>query len=120
MDIGCNEGMVTLAIATKFGTRRMTGVDIDRVLISKAATNLAQMRTRLTQQLHVRDRIGRCVGCLQIRLGKQGVGRVAGDCAGFVGWRGLVELECTTMRRVAVLRRLRAKLGGAYKLCIKQ
>lgn len=36
MDIGCNEGMVTLGLVTRFGTASMLGVDIDPVLISKA------------------------------------------------------------------------------------
>ena len=36
LDIGCNEGMVTLGLVTRFGTASMLGVDIDQVLISKA------------------------------------------------------------------------------------
>lgn len=36
MDIGCNEGLVTLGIAMKFGSRSMVGVDIDEHLIKRA------------------------------------------------------------------------------------
>ena len=36
LDIGCNEGLVTLAVARRFGPRHVTGVDIDEVLIRKA------------------------------------------------------------------------------------
>ena len=37
LDIGCNEGMITLALASHFGTAGMLGVDIDRSLIGKAS-----------------------------------------------------------------------------------
>lgn len=37
LDIGCNEGMVTLGLVTRFGTDSMLGVDIDQVLINKAS-----------------------------------------------------------------------------------
>lgn len=36
LDIGCNEGMVTLGLVTRFGTDSMLGLDIDQVLINKA------------------------------------------------------------------------------------
>lgn len=36
LDVGCNEGVVTLAITTKFGCKSMMGVDIDAQLIAKA------------------------------------------------------------------------------------
>lgn len=36
MDIGCNEGLVTLSIAKKFGTKSMTGIDLDEHLIKRA------------------------------------------------------------------------------------
>lgn len=36
MDVGCNEGLVTLAIVTRFGSRSMVGVDIDEHLVKKA------------------------------------------------------------------------------------
>lgn len=38
MDIGCNEGLVTLGIATKFGAKSMIGVDLDEHLIKRACT----------------------------------------------------------------------------------
>ncbi len=37
LDIGCNEGMITLALASHFGTASMLGVDIDRRLIGRAS-----------------------------------------------------------------------------------
>lgn len=37
LDIGCNEGMITLALASHFGSNSMIGVDIDRSLIGKAS-----------------------------------------------------------------------------------
>lgn len=37
LDIGCNEGLVTLAVAQKFGCRKVTGLDIDPTLISMAS-----------------------------------------------------------------------------------
>ena len=37
LDIGCNEGMITLALASHFGTANMLGVDIDRRLIGRAS-----------------------------------------------------------------------------------
>ena len=36
MDIGCNEGLITLGLASRFGTASMLGIDIDEVLIRKA------------------------------------------------------------------------------------
>ncbi len=36
LDVGCNEGLVTLAAAAKWGCASATGVDIDPVLIGKA------------------------------------------------------------------------------------
>ena len=37
LDIGCNEGMITLALASHFGSASMLGVDIDRKLIGRAS-----------------------------------------------------------------------------------
>jgi 7SK snRNA methylphosphate capping enzyme len=50
LDIGCNEGLVTLAFATQLGCRRVLGVDIDGVLVNKACTNLRRMRTDVTEK----------------------------------------------------------------------
>jgi hypothetical protein len=38
LDIGCNEGVVTLGIAARFGARSMVGVDIDEHLVRRACT----------------------------------------------------------------------------------
>ncbi|KAJ9534897.1 hypothetical protein QJQ45_029545 [Haematococcus lacustris] len=51
LDIGCNEGLITLALATRFGCTSATGVDIDRQLVGKAARNLAALRTRVTEAM---------------------------------------------------------------------
>lgn len=37
LDVGCNEGLVTLAAAVRWATASVTGVDIDPVLIGKAS-----------------------------------------------------------------------------------
>lgn len=37
LDIGCNEGIVTLQLAAKFGTAQALGVDIDEYLIREAS-----------------------------------------------------------------------------------
>jgi 7SK snRNA methylphosphate capping enzyme len=46
MDVGCNEGLVTLGMATKFGSRSMIGVDIDEHLIKRACIHLREERSR--------------------------------------------------------------------------
>jgi 7SK snRNA methylphosphate capping enzyme len=46
MDVGCNEGLVTLGIAMKFGSRSMVGVDIDEHLIKRACIHLREERSR--------------------------------------------------------------------------
>jgi SAM-dependent methyltransferase len=58
LDVGCNEGLLTLALAVHCGCRSVCGVDIDPVLVAKACTNLSRSRSQLNQQLHqaVRDR----------------------------------------------------------------
>jgi len=38
LDIGCNEGIVTLSIAKSFGTKSMTGIDLDEHLIKRACS----------------------------------------------------------------------------------
>lgn len=40
LDIGCNDGSVTIAIANKFSVNRITGIDIDRNLIDAAQRRL--------------------------------------------------------------------------------
>jgi hypothetical protein len=38
LDVGCNEGLVTLSLAKAFGTTSMTGIDLDEHLIKRACT----------------------------------------------------------------------------------
>lgn len=38
LDIGCNEGLVTMAISMRFGSKSMVGIDIDEHLIRRACT----------------------------------------------------------------------------------
>jgi len=71
LDIGCNEGLVTLAVAARFGTASMLGVDLDAHLIRNACR-----RARLSACAMIvntcalgraesginRTRIGQCLG----------------------------------------------------------
>ncbi len=38
LDVGCNEGVLTLTLVRKFGTRSMLGIDIDEHLVKLACT----------------------------------------------------------------------------------
>jgi ribosomal protein L11 methylase PrmA len=51
LDVGCNEGVVTMAVACKFRPRSMLGVDIDESLVRKACTALANERHAAVQRL---------------------------------------------------------------------
>jgi 7SK snRNA methylphosphate capping enzyme len=51
LDVGCNEGLLTLALAVGCCCRSMAGVDIDPALVAKACTNLSRTRSELTQQM---------------------------------------------------------------------
>lgn len=53
MDIGCNEGLITLALATRYGTRSMVGVDIDEHLIRRACSHLREERTAAMLRSHL-------------------------------------------------------------------
>ena len=46
MDVGCNEGVLTLTLSSQFGTRSMVGVDLDEHLISRACRNLRESRSK--------------------------------------------------------------------------
>ena len=50
MDVGCNEGIITLGIATKFGTKSMIGVDVDEHLVGRACKHLREERTAAVLQ----------------------------------------------------------------------
>jgi tRNA G46 methylase TrmB len=60
LDIGCNEGVLTLSLACKFVTKSMLGVDIDAVLIGKASKALGSLRGQLAAQLRA---VTAGVGC---------------------------------------------------------
>ena len=44
VDIGCNEGLVSLSIAVQFRPASMLGIDIDPVLVNKAQEKLERLR----------------------------------------------------------------------------
>lgn len=45
LDIGCNEGVVTLDMVLKFGTASMMGIDLDEHLIKRACAHLKEQRS---------------------------------------------------------------------------
>jgi hypothetical protein len=51
LDVGCNEGLLTLSLTCKFACKSMLGVDIDRGLVAKAARSLCSLRGQLIKQL---------------------------------------------------------------------
>ncbi|KAI7835533.1 hypothetical protein COHA_010579, partial [Chlorella ohadii] len=58
LDVGCNEGLLTLALAARFGPRSMLGVDIDSGLIGKACRHLSEARIATTQRVWASRRGG--------------------------------------------------------------
>lgn len=46
LDIGCNEGVITLDMVAKFGTASMTGIDLDEYLIKRACSHLKEQRSK--------------------------------------------------------------------------
>ncbi|PRW58460.1 putative RNA methyltransferase At5g51130 [Chlorella sorokiniana] len=58
LDVGCNEGLLTLALATRLGPRSMLGVDIDSGLIGKACRHLSEARTATAQRVRASRRGG--------------------------------------------------------------
>lgn len=53
LDIGCNEGLVTLGIVSKFHTKSMLGLDIDESLIKMACSNLKKARSQAVYKKEV-------------------------------------------------------------------
>jgi hypothetical protein len=51
LDVGCNSGVLTLALATRFGTASMHGVDIDKPLVQMACRHLAAEHVAATERL---------------------------------------------------------------------
>ena len=50
VDIGCNEGLVSLSIAVQFRPESMLGIDIDPVLINKAQEKLERLRRSASRE----------------------------------------------------------------------
>ncbi|CAD7697004.1 unnamed protein product [Ostreobium quekettii] len=55
IDIGCNEGVITIALAYRFQTGSMHGIDIDNFLVTKAIRNLLNLRQHISKRLRDRD-----------------------------------------------------------------
>jgi hypothetical protein len=51
LDAGCNEGLLTLELAARFGCASMLGLDIDAALVHKAARALREARAEATAKL---------------------------------------------------------------------
>jgi 2-polyprenyl-3-methyl-5-hydroxy-6-metoxy-1,4-benzoquinol methylase len=51
MDIGCNDGLLTLSLACKFSCKSTQGVDIDPHLVGKACRSLAALHSKYSSQL---------------------------------------------------------------------
>lgn len=50
LDVGCNEGLVTLDIAKKYSPRSILGIDIDKILIENAQSKLKRLLFGETKQ----------------------------------------------------------------------
>ena len=55
LDIGCNSGVITFAMAEHFAPRSILGVDIDGHLVSRALKRLARLRSEDTAPAHPGD-----------------------------------------------------------------
>ncbi|XP_078439618.1 S-adenosyl-L-methionine-dependent methyltransferases superfamily protein [Wolffia australiana] len=51
LDVGCNQGLITISIAKKFGCQKILGVDIDTGLIEAAQWNLRKAARTQSQPL---------------------------------------------------------------------
>ncbi|KAL4431013.1 hypothetical protein ABPG75_006269 [Micractinium tetrahymenae] len=58
LDVGCNEGVVTLALVQRFCPRSMLGVDIDGVLVAKANRHLHDLRAAMGERIRASRRAG--------------------------------------------------------------
>ena len=58
LDIGCNAGRLTIAIARKFGVASMVGVDIDAKLVARAKEQIQPLRPKISN--YVRSATTRC------------------------------------------------------------
>ncbi|XP_029655929.1 probable RNA methyltransferase Y17G7B.18 [Octopus sinensis] len=56
LDVGCNIGSLTLAVALQFQPRRITGIDIDPTLISSAWRNIKNYKTGIPVYPRVDDK----------------------------------------------------------------
>lgn len=60
LDIGCNDGLLTMALACKFGCQSVTGVDIDSHLISKACRSLSGLHTKYSKDIAAASNGSKC------------------------------------------------------------
>eukprot|EP00889_Picochlorum_renovo_P008753 jgi/Picre1/35783/NNA_003243.t1 len=58
LDIGCNEGLVTLSLAKTFGTTSMTGIDLDEHLIKRACAHLKEERSAAINEFVLSQQAG--------------------------------------------------------------
>lgn len=70
LDVGCNEGVVTLQVVTKLFPYTMKGVDLDPDLIAKAAKHLKATRSRWTDCLQEMTGAVASTPCQERDIGK--------------------------------------------------
>jgi hypothetical protein len=51
LDVGCNDGRLTLSMACKYGCKSVVGVDIDVQLVSRACKSLAALHSKNSRQI---------------------------------------------------------------------
>jgi hypothetical protein len=103
LDMGCNEGLLTLGLATKFGCDSMLGLDIDAALVHKAARHLRESRAEATaklQQPGLPDRQGQ-LQALRARV--KALSKVGCEGHPGAGWRGVVRLWGAAMPAAAAV-----------------
>lgn len=60
IDIGCNDGLLTMSLACKYGCQSVMGVDIDSQLIGKACRSLSGLRTKYTKDIAAASNGSKC------------------------------------------------------------
>ena len=87
-DVGCNEGLLSLTIATSYAPREMVCIDIDSDLVRQAQRKLQELRVHSARQASTAER-GGAVGTLANR--GQALGGVEFRCANAVEYNFGVE-----------------------------